>query len=73
VKITERERLVIWDRSEGRCELMWDGVRCPNTAAELHHLIHRKMGGRKGKMKEIVESPSNWFASCMACKRRLHG
>ena len=73
MKITERERLVIWDRSEGRCELMWDGVRCKNPGAELHHLIHRKAGGRHGEMKEIVESPSNWVLSCLEHKRHLHG
>lgn len=40
--LSERLRLDIWERDEGTCQL------CGGPGSEIHHVVHKGMGGRKG-------------------------
>lgn len=53
-------RLLIWDRCNGYCE--WPG--CLAMATDVHHRLNRKAGGRKGAMREILNSPPWLLAAC---------
>ena len=50
----------VWIRAEGRCEWVEDGVRCNSTnMLDWCHVIHRKMGGRKGVWKKLINHKDN--------------
>lgn len=46
-----------------QCEITWNGVRCRNRAAEVHHNNYRRV---------YHERPEDLTAVCRDCHRRLH-
>lgn len=60
---------IVWERAEGRCEYLdANGSRCSRPldfrGLQRSHKIHRKMGGRKGEMKVIIDHPDNLQLFC---------
>ena len=56
------------------CEIILpNGKRCCAPGAELHHIEPKKLGGRKGRFKEISDSEENLALSCVRCRIRIHG
>jgi RNA polymerase-binding transcription factor DksA len=51
----------ISDRSGGLCE------NCNKPAQDAAHILHRKMGGRKGEMLRTINDPRNLAALCRSC------
>ena len=69
VKVRER----VWDRSGGMCERkLPTGSRCLAPGSEFHHIILKKMGGRKGRYKELVDSEANCMLACLKCHKERH-
>jgi hypothetical protein len=62
---------IVKARSKGLCEV--GGPNCTGTATEIHHVVHRGMGGRKGAAKSANDSPDNLVHSCQACHMTEHG
>jgi hypothetical protein len=46
-----------------RCQITWNGMRCRNRAAEVHHNNYRRV---------YQERPEDLTAVCRDCHRRLH-
>lgn len=46
-----------------RCQITWNGARCRNRAAEVHHNDYRRV---------YQERPEDLTAVCRDCHRRLH-
>jgi hypothetical protein len=46
-----------------RCQMIWNGKRCCNRAAEVHHNNYRRV---------YHERPEDLTAVCRDCHRRLH-
>lgn len=59
----------LWDRADGMCENVIDGVRCNRMAGEAHHIKHRGMG-YKGPKELPDEAYAVW---CTPCHRGHHG
>ena len=70
--MTPRQRMEIWDRSEGLCEVIENGQRCHNAAQEVDHIIARGVGGRKGAAKKRNNSSENLRAICVYHHRLRH-
>ena len=63
----------VWDRAEGLCEGIRDGKRCYSSVQlGKHHIIHRGMGGRKGRAKKESDSADNLLLLCPECHNRIH-
>lgn len=41
-------------------------------ACHTHHAEFKKMGGRKGKMKELINRPENLKDICLVCHDAIH-
>lgn len=58
----------VWERAEGKCEWVENGTRCNSTGdwrgLQNAHIIHRKMGGRHGKMKAVIDNKDNILLLC---------
>ncbi|KKK76184.1 hypothetical protein LCGC14_2866190, partial [marine sediment metagenome] len=64
----ERQRLRIWDRDNGTCQL------CGGPGSEINHIEHKGLGGRHGEAKKRSESDSNLQLVCLICHRtKIHG
>ena len=68
----ESQRLRVWDRAEGRCEVVRDGVRCGRPGAEVDHVEAKGMGGRHGAARRRSESDENLRVICLSCHRARH-
>ena len=64
----ERERIEIWERDEGTCQVCH---KAPGQ--EIDHIIAKKMGGRHGEAKKRIEAKENKRLICRDCHRRRHG
>ena len=63
----------VLERSEGLCERkLPTGQRCLAPGSEFHHIVLKKMGGRHGKYKEMVDSEANCMLVCLGCHRERH-
>ena len=51
----------IEERSEGLCE------HCGKVAQDAAHITPKRMGGRQGAMKAIINDPRNLAALCRDC------
>lgn len=56
-------RLIVWERSGGRCEGNLPGI-CTGTAEEWHHRRTRAVG-------DAPHVPSNGLALCRACHHHI--
>ena len=55
-------------RSGGLCERkLPDGRRCLAPAADFHHIVPKRMGGRKGLFRKLFDDPRNIMAACRPC------
>ena len=51
-----------------------NGDRCLKCGSlEIHHVILKKMGGRKGAMAKKIDEGSNLLLLCRSCHARAHG
>ena len=58
----------ILERSDGLCErTLPSGRRCLAPVVEIHHIVAKKMGGRKGVMREAINDERNGMAVCRCC------
>ena len=58
----------IFERSNGLCEVrLQNGERCMAPAVDTHHIIAKGIGGRRGKMKELINDGRNGMAVCRQC------
>lgn len=72
--ISQRVRLEVFDRAGGLCEcILPNGKRCCRPGSEIHHLVARKMGGRRGQAKKNIENIDNYRLFCLECHRYFHG
>ena len=63
-------RQQVWQESGGLCERKHpDGRRCLAPGMEFHHLVPKRMGGRKGEVKKWVDSAKNCMLVCLHCHR----
>jgi len=58
---------IILERSSSLCEY------CGAPAVQFAHLLHRKMGGRHGKMKAAIDDPRNVAHLCLKCHDSIDG
>ena len=56
--------MALWERADGLCEVVENGVRCMRPAAAAHHVVHRGAGGRHGTAKKRSDSLENIQAIC---------
>ena len=64
--------MALWDRSEGLCEMIEEGVRCLRPAVDWHHRVPRGMGGRHGAAKRQSDSLENATAICRFHHHLIH-
>lgn len=63
----------VWLRADGLCERkLPTGQRCFAPGAEFHHIILKKMGGRHGEFKRLVDSMENAMVVCLGCHSERH-
>ncbi len=62
----------ILERDNYECQTIIDGEKCLRFAETVHHIQHKKMGGRHGKALEFSESDENKEAQCWRCLYRHH-
>lgn len=67
--LSERARLMVWDRANGICEM----PGCSRPGTEIHHIVHKGMGGRHGAMRKAIDHPSNLALICRQCHQEHHG
>ncbi len=67
---TQHERIL--ERDERKCQTIIDGKKCGAYAETVHHIQHKKMGGRHGAAKVFSESDENKEAQCTSCLYRHH-
>lgn len=70
--MTPRDRIALFDRSEGCCEVIENGVRCLRPAAEVDHIVPRAMGGRHGDAKKQNNAVANLRCICLFHHRLRH-
>lgn len=58
----------IMDRCDGLCE-RWlpEGRRCLAPVVDIHHIVPRAMGGRKGVWHELINDEKNGMGVCRTC------
>ena len=63
------------ERSGGLCEgLLTSGQRClRGSSLEIHHIIPKRMGGRKGLIAEVLDQAWNLMHVCRSCHSRCQG
>lgn len=60
-------RLQVFERSEGRCEIFWDEVRCLNAFGWSNFALHHDpRGAHKSDTLETTK------AACLDCHKKLH-
>ena len=58
----------ILDRSGQLCERkLPNGKRCLARVSDIHHIVAKKMGGRKGVYREAINDERNSMAVCRKC------
>jgi len=68
-RMTRELKEAVWARAGGRCEVVWDGVRCAhrcrraNWEAHVHHLVYR--GHERERLADLE-------LRCLACHQRRH-
>ena len=63
----------VWNRADGLCERKSrNGKRCFAPGAEFHHIVLKKMGGRQGRFKKLVDSEENCMMVCLNCHSERH-
>ncbi len=61
-----RQRII--ERSGGLCERkLPGGNRCLCQAVDIHHIVPKGMGGRKGVYRELIDDERNGMACCRGC------
>ena len=66
-------QFMVWERSGGLCERkLPTGQRCFAPGADYHHIILKKMGGRHGEMKKLINSEENCMLVCLGCHQQRH-
>jgi len=64
----------ILERSGGLCERkLPDGKRCFAPAVDAHHIVPKKMGGRKGIWILAVNDERNGMVVCRGCHDTVAG
>ena len=67
----QHERIL--ERDNHQCQtILPSGRKCLEYAETVHHIQHKKMGGRHGKAKVFSESDENKEAQCWRCLYRHH-
>ena len=70
---SKRTKEFVWQRASGLCERVKpDGKRCLAPGAEFHHILLKKMGGRKGGVKKKIDALDNCMLVCLECHRLRH-
>lgn len=64
--LSKRVRDKVWARADGHCEKC-GGFGDWRRWLEYAHKEHRGMGGRKGKMKALIDSEENIDLLCAYC------
>ena len=58
----------VQERCGGMCERkLPSGQRCGSPIWDFHHCVAKKMGGRHGIMKKLVNQIENCIAVCRGC------
>lgn len=52
------------ERSLGRCEVAWDGLRCTRAGDHAHHRLRRSQGG--------TDDVDNLLWVCAPCHAQIH-
>ena len=58
---------IVMERSGGLCE------SCGAMGANIHHVVFKGLGGRKGRMKKELDQPDNLKVLCLVCHGAAHG
>jgi hypothetical protein len=71
VKMSARDmkelRWQTFERSDGRCEIIWNAERCPNLFGWSNfHLHHEPRGASRS------DTPETTKAACIPCHKKLH-
>src|SRR5688572_25466715 len=72
MKVDRAESARVKERSCGRCEVVWlvksRQIRCPFTAAHVHHLIFGR--GKRGRGKSVLSEHK--LHVCSGCHCAIH-
>ena len=72
LSVTVRQEVI--ERAGGLCEGIRNGKRCNSPRSlEIHHIIPKRMGGRKGPMAKVLDQSWNLMLVCRACHSRCQG
>ena len=68
-------RADVQERSGGLCEgILPNGKLCLSQVnLEIHHIIPKRMGGRKGLIAEVLDQAWNLMHVCRSCHSRCQG